>query len=140
MWVQIPLAAPVLNCQFCKKEFAPFRSQKNRKYCSSQCQKEERKEQWVKGWKAGTIQGWTGVSKMARKPLRRYFIEKYGEKCMKCGWNKQHPITNKVPLELNHIDGNASNCVEENLELICPCCHSLTVNFKSLNKQCTRFR
>ncbi len=35
---------------------------------------------------------------------------------------------------MNHIDGNSENNKEKNLELLCPNCHSLTPNFKGLNK------
>ncbi|MFW5895280.1 MAG: HNH endonuclease [archaeon] len=36
-------------------------------------------------------------------------------------------------LEIEHIDGNAKNNREENLDLICPNCHSLTSTYKALN-------
>lgn len=64
---------------------------------------------------------------------KKYLIANYGEKCMNCGWDKIHPVTNKVPIQLNHIDGNSENNNLDNLELLCPNCHSLTVNFGSLN-------
>jgi 5-methylcytosine-specific restriction endonuclease McrA len=35
---------------------------------------------------------------------------------------------------VNHIDGNPSNSAEENLELICQNCHSLTLSYKNRNK------
>ena len=37
-------------------------------------------------------------------------------------------------LQVNHIDGNYKNNREENLELLCPNCHSLTPNYRSLNR------
>jgi 5-methylcytosine-specific restriction endonuclease McrA len=43
-------------------------------------------------------------------------------------------VTKLPPLEINHIDGNASNTWEENLEVLCPNCHSLTTNYKNHNK------
>lgn len=39
-----------------------------------------------------------------------------------------------IPLELNHIDGNSSNHVITNLELLCPNCHSLTPTYRGRNK------
>lgn len=39
-----------------------------------------------------------------------------------------------MPLEVHHIDGNCTNNKEENLQLLCPNCHSLTPNSGSLNK------
>ena len=39
-----------------------------------------------------------------------------------------------MPLEVEHIDGNYLNNSEENLDLICPNCHSLTATYKGANK------
>lgn len=51
-----------------------------------------------------------------------------------CGWGKINKFTNKVPLEVDHIDGDFRNNKIENLRLLCPNCHSLTSTFKNLNK------
>ena len=72
--------------------------------------------------------------KLSNAALRRHFIDLYGAKCMKCSWCEVHPITGTVPIELNHIDGNAENKKASNLELLCPNCHSLTPNYRALNK------
>lgn len=45
-----------------------------------------------------------------------------------------NPSTGKIPLTVNHVNGNPENTIEENLELICLNCHSLTPNYGSLNK------
>ena len=60
--------------------------------------------------------------------------EKYENKCSKCGWNQKNPHTGKIPLEIEHIDGNYNNNKEENLDLICPNCHSLTETYKGSNR------
>ena len=44
-----------------------------------------------------------------------------------------NPTTNKIPLEIHHIDGDYENNKLENLQVLCPNCHSLTPNFKALN-------
>jgi hypothetical protein len=54
--------------------------------------------------------------------------------CCKCGWHKINKTSGKIPLEINHIDGDSTNNVESNLELICPNCHSLTSTYRGLNK------
>jgi hypothetical protein len=51
-----------------------------------------------------------------------------------CGWNQKHTITGVVPLEIDHLNGDAEDNREENLRLICPNCHSLSSNFRNLNK------
>lgn len=53
---------------------------------------------------------------------------------MEIGWNKRHSVTQNVPLDIDHIDGNHKNNTENNLRLLCPNCHALTTNFKNLNK------
>lgn len=67
------------------------------------------------------------------KWIKKYLINKYGNKCMKCNWDEKNKITNKVPIQLNHIDGNSENNKLNNLELLCPNCHSLTDNYGALN-------
>jgi Zn finger protein HypA/HybF involved in hydrogenase expression len=62
-------------------------------------------------------------------------IKKHGEKCMECGWNEINIHTGKIPIELEHIDGNFINNNEENLKLLCPNCHSLTSTYKGANKK-----
>ena len=39
---------------------------------------------------------------------------------------------------MHHIDGDCTNNKMENLQLLCPNCHSLTSNFGSLNKNSKR--
>jgi len=68
------------------------------------------------------------------KFLRRYLVWKIGEKCSHCGWCERHPKTGRVPVEVEHIDGNWKNNAAENLTLLCPNCHSLTPTFRGLNR------
>lgn len=68
----------------------------------------------------------------SRGTLRRYIIRTRGHRCECC---KQTEWLGKpMPLELNHIDGNATNHSEENLEAICPNCHAQTPTYKGKNK------
>ena len=65
-------------------------------------------------------------------------MDQAGNKCTLCGWGEKNPVTNSVPLEVNHIDGDAFNNSPDNLQIVCPNCHSLTPNFRALNKSATR--
>ena len=54
-------------------------------------------------------------------------------RCEHCNNTKwlDHPI----PLELHHIDGNRKNNTLQNIELLCPNCHSLTDNYRGSKKK-----
>jgi len=55
-------------------------------------------------------------------------------KCAKCG-NAGEYMGKKLILELHHKNGNHNdNCIE-NLEFVCPNCHSQTETFSGKNKQ-----
>lgn len=105
------------------------------KYCSLKCQAKNNYNKYITRWKQGLENGTIGITTIFLSGyIKRYLREKYGERCVKCGWNERNPVTNKVPLEVNHVDGNSYNNREENLELLCPNCHALTPNFRNLNK------
>jgi hypothetical protein len=106
---------------------------KNKKYCSSQCREEDEYKFYIERWKSGIEKGFRGKYNISRK-IRRFLIEKYNNKCARCGWGEINPFTNKVPLEVEHIDGDYTNNAEENLILLCPNCHSLTATYKGANR------
>ncbi|HEX3671522.1 MAG TPA: HNH endonuclease [Candidatus Cybelea sp.] len=66
--------------------------------------------------------------------LARVLRDYYGERCLRCGWSKRHPKTGKVPIEVEHIDGNWQNSRLTNLTLLCPNCHALTLTYRGLNR------
>ena len=65
-------------------------------------------------------------------------MKKKNNACELCGWNKMNPHTNRIPLQIHHIDGDCTNNKEENLQLLCPNCHSLSDNYGSTNKNSKR--
>jgi hypothetical protein len=95
-------------------------------YCSSFCLNEYRQKEIFRNIE-------NGDNSYPHRQYKKYLINKYGEKCMECGWNERNPITNNVPIELEHIDGNSNNNSLINLKLLCPNCHSLTPTYKALN-------
>lgn len=57
----------------------------------------------------------------------------FKERCYECGlteWNNQ-----KIPLELEHINGVNNDNRLENLTLLCPNCHALTSTYRGKNKK-----
>ncbi len=66
--------------------------------------------------------------------LARALRDYYGEHCQRCGWSQRHPKTARVPVEVEHIDGDWENNRLANLTLLCPNCHSLTPTFRALNR------
>jgi Zn finger protein HypA/HybF involved in hydrogenase expression len=104
-------------------------------YCNNNCQQDFQHKVWVREWKEGNKKGYVGRNFLLASPLRRYLLDKADNKCQRCGWNEVNPYTNKVPLEVDHIDGDASNCNEKNLRVLCPNCHSLTETFRNIGNR-----
>ena len=123
------------NCIYCGKDL--YDKPYGVKYCSNECQNKHAQEEYIKRWKNGEETGLSGKYGISKR-IRNYLFEKYNNKCQICGWNKENPITNKVPLQIHHIDGDCTNNKEENLQLLCPNCHSLTETFGNLNENSKR--
>lgn len=56
--------------------------------------------------------------------------------CELCGWSQRAP-DGRIPLELDHINGEHSDNRFENLRILCPNCHSLQATHRGLNKKKT---
>lgn len=119
-------------CLNCGKEIKRnFRSKKV--YCSAKCQHEYQQKEYIIRWKKGEEDGLNGQYNLSHR-IRKYLLEKHNYKCECCGWGERNIFTNSIPLEIHHKDGNYKNNKEENLQVLCPNCHSLTETFKSHNK------
>ena len=103
------------------------------KYCSNICQTDYQYKQYINRWKSGEETGLSGEYSISQH-IRRYLMNKYSCKCQLCGWGEVNQYTNTTPLEIHHIDGDYKNNNEDNLQLLCPNCHSLTETYKSHNK------
>lgn len=113
----------IIKCLTCDCEIKT--NQKNNiKFCSRGCFNLHRKK-----LKFAEIENGTCKSNDSQT-YKNYFIDKYGEECMECGWCEINPHTGKIPLELHHKDGNPDNNKLDNLELLCPNHHSLSNNWK----------
>ena len=112
------------NCLNCGKDLKP-----KRKYCNVKCQSEKRYKDNISDW----------FKKPDEYTAPRYFmkvwlIKKYNNKCSRCGWSEKHPVTGNTPLEMHHKDGNWKNNHPNNIDLVCPNCHSLTETYRIGNR------
>lgn len=103
------------------------------KFFSVQCLRDYEYRTYIERWLEGLETGNKGHVQVSNH-VRRYLIEKYGEKCQRCGWCQKNPTTGKVPITISHVNGDWSDSREGNLELLCPNCHSLTSTYGPLNK------
>lgn len=117
------------KCRVCGKELQRARYS----YCSNVCQHEFQYQTYIEKWNAGEVSGLLSIG-IVSSHVKRYLRRKYGNRCCLCSWAKENPITKKVPLVADHIDGNWRNNIEGNLRLICPNCDSLTATYAALNK------
>lgn len=116
-----------MKCFNCNKEI-----KKSNKYCSNICQKEYEYREYIKKWKNNETTGLKGEYQISNY-IKAYLFNKYNDKCARCGWGETNKFTRKIPLEVEHIDGNYKNNNEDNLLLLCPNCHSLTSTYKGAN-------
>ena len=68
--------------------------------------------------------------RLKNKILKEGLKEHRCERCKRTEWEGE-----KIPLELHHINGDKTDNRLENLQLLCPNCHTLTDNFGGKNQK-----
>ncbi len=120
------IPAALKQCLYCGKP------RKGDKFCNYVCQREYHYLIYINKWKLGLVSG--VVHQGVSDHIRHYLYKKYNGRCKVCGWAKVNPVTGKIPLHVEHINGDWRDNTESNLELLCPNCHSLTPTYGVLNK------
>jgi 5-methylcytosine-specific restriction endonuclease McrA len=117
------------NCVVCNIE-SRFKHSKLNLYCSVTCQQTRRTQDIIDNWLDG---GDKSVWKYSIPAwAKKYLIEQRGYACEVCDvseWNG-NPLT----LQVDHINGDATNNHPTNLQLICPNCHSQTESYAGANR------
>jgi len=115
------------NCMICGKKNKNSKS----KYCSNICSH-------IGRWNNTKIAIEQGKYKTntTSSVIKKYLLEKFGVLCSKCGLKTWQGHT--IPLNVHHKDGDSTNNIPENIELVCLNCHALTENYGAKNKKSTR--
>jgi len=68
--------------------------------------------------------------------IKRHLIKtgQKQQKCEQCDWAEKRKSDGKIPIQLHHKNGDSSDNRIENLQFLCPNCHSLTENYAGKNK------
>lgn len=123
-------AGPPVKCRYCGEEVP--RDKHRKIYCGTTCASSHQKQRTIDLWLAGETTGLTAG--LVSTPIKDWLRRTRGDACELCGWSEVNPVTGRVPVVADHIDGDWRHNRPENLRLICPNCDSLQPTYMALNK------
>jgi len=113
-------------------------TRKSRNYCSGSCSSAHKakihREQKVKQWLGGDHAAALNAGGHLKYAIRLYLLQQANFQCSECGIELWHPKDGRCCLQIHHVDGNWKNNHPDNLQVICPNCHSLTDDYCSRNR------
>ena len=113
------------ECLACGNAVKRYTTERVRQYCDIHCQKAW---QYLNITKPAIERG----DVRERQTLRRYMIRERGHECELC--HNTEWMGKPIPLECDHVDGDAANNLPSNLRLLCPNCHATTPTWKNRNR------
>lgn len=117
------------KCKNCENDI-PNRNS----FCNNLCQNEYQNNEKIKKWLNGeNFLRSNGL--IIPQWIRNYLLLESDFKCSNCNWGEKNIYSDKIPLEVDHIDGDAKNNLKENLRILCPNCHSLTKTYKNIGNR-----
>ncbi len=79
------------------------------------------------------VQGrWTGSHALKERPFREGLKR---PACEVCGWAEVRSCDGRIPVELDHVNGDKQDNRLENLRVLCPNCHALQPTHRALNRR-----
>lgn len=144
-------------CRFCSRSCSNTQHHSNetkekisdsiKKYCKTNTisneTKKKKKESLKKSWEERKKKVNENIlnenfNDLKYDRIKKRILLEQNNKCNICGiqdWNGK-----SLTLELEHKDGNHQNNLRENVECLCPNCHSQTSTFRGRNKKARKTR
>ena len=116
------------NCEICGKLFTS--KYPEQKYCSIKCSNKNKNNLIIDNWLNDNFEITSKIPHCIRKLL--YKTNNY--KCEICNFEGYNSKTGNTILQIHHIDGDCTNNNKNNLQVLCPNCHTMTDNYMALNK------
>lgn len=80
---------------------------------------------------------WTSSTGLKQRLIREGLKQPM---CELCGWSQPRSCDGRIPVELDHVNGDKTDNRLANLRILCPNCHALQPTHRGLNKRTRRLR